>query len=66
MEAELNYGTFEVSAKWMKTCGMGDEPKVFKVVGVQPAMAPNDFFSVMYHLEGGWVAAAGRGTFRPA
>lgn len=57
---------FEVSAAWMKSCGLGSEAKVFPVLRTQHYPKAADWCAVMVIVERDgreWTVAQGRGKF---
>lgn len=55
---------FEVSAEWMKTCGRGGTPKVFRILPDETRIAPcgDRFYSVIDDATGlRWVVWSIRG-----
>jgi hypothetical protein len=60
---------FEVSARWMQACGLGQTAKIFDIKDVQDftLVTASDFFGRMVTviLDDGreWVVAVGRGKF---
>ena len=61
---------FEVSADWMKACGRGDQPRVFRVKALETNLVGGQGFDAFVTLEDQrgtrsyeWVCAVARGRF---